>query len=527
MIFLFTSILFACGDDVVEIIDTEGPPLTEEIYQVNLRGFVQDTEGNYLPEATVAVDGLDVESDERGFFTTSNLLSSKVGTVLSAGAVGYLPTYHRVYDHRSLENVTVSASLIRAPSPITVANAGAEIDITSDVGLSIDTGDFPDATSITVWVAADDEAVVDPLIVNDMEVHILTPELIVYFSSDQVLLEGNTLDLAVDNSALDFTSDLMWYYYDPVDLRWIEKSKADLSEGKYILPIDNSGWWSLATSQAAVHGSVQVTQSDGLVLENISILIQMPNSELLRPRTTHTDKFGAIHQYFAQDESIRISANDDAFVADVSEIFTKEDQSVDAMFSSEIYQAIEMQVLDCGLSAFQGAVVVETPSGFTIQDVNEAAIKLLSPVSHDKLDLQFYNVDATYIDDAVLDLTKVVNENVNAVACTDQMTISEDQIVVENFDQCKVRLKPNESFIVGERMSGEKFLVSFSGAGAGSYLGLLYAISIADFDVGKIESDAVVNIEVYDLATNTIAGRVLGRYIGGEEFLIGFIGSIE
>lgn len=512
---------------MVEIIDSQIPPLAEEIYEVNLRGFVHDIEGNFLPEAIVAIGGLDVEPDQIGFFTKTNLLSSKVGTVIRASADGYLPTYHRVYDHRSLESVTVSASLIRAPSSITVANADAEIEITSDVRLSINSGDLPSATAITAWIPDNEEAILDPLIITDMKIEVMRPQLVFYFSSDQALIGDNTLDLVVAESLIDISSDLTWYYYDPIDLRWIEKSEADLSEAKYILPIDNSGWWSLATSRAAVHGSVQVTQSDDIVLENVNIQIEISDSKLLKPRTTHTDKFGAIHQYFAQDESIRISANDDAFVADVSEIFTKEDQSVDAMFSSEIYQAIEMQVLDCGLSAFQGAVVVETPSGFTIQDVNEAAIKLLSPVSHDKLDLQFYNVDATYIDDAVLDLTKVVNENVNAVACTDQMTISADQIVVENFDQCKVRLKPNESFIVGERMSGEKFLVSFSGAGAGSYLGLLYAISIADFDVGKIESDAVVNIEVYDLATNTIAGRVLGRYIGGEEFLIGFIGSIE
>ncbi len=90
---------------------------------------------------------------------------------------------------------------------------------------------------------------------------------------------------------------------------------------------------------------------------------------------------------------------------------------------------------------------------------------------------------------------------------------------------CRVKVRPNETVVIGERSNGDVFLVSFNGKSKGKHNGLFF---FPDTLLDDVHSEVIVNIILYDEIENKVGGFINTEYIStGEELSISFIGNIE
>jgi len=535
LLFILTvTMFFSCGKDVVEIIDTPVPNEPQEIFEVNVIGHSTDVDHNFLENVDLTINGNVINTDLTSFFVENKVLVGKEGSVIKAEKIGYLPVYKRFYHHSSLEDVVTNITMFEAPSTQGISVAGG--DVTSDDGslLTVNNGALSQSSDIIFYSSFDmvDQVDFDPFIVTDESVKILDDQALFFIESTTDLEQNGTVSISFDNNKIENLESLGLYKYNESIQTW-QSVYSDLQEsnGQIVLTLESLGWWAVGSEIETIYGTVQFNQVD----ESSSSISPISDAEVVFSRLEDrnlnehlfTNSKGEISKYFpiAKENTVLIDNGQIEVLLDSGFSIENREQSV--QLEEQVIHQVTAEIFDCDLNRHNGYVTILSGNQYVIKRIDSGDINIYSNTSNENLELRFYDLNEDLLTSRIIATENISGNIVKLVACSPVMLVEYDQSVVQNFDQCKVRVKPIESFIVGEGLDDKLFFIAFKGDTVGQYEGLVYTDELASFTVNDIEKEVQVDIMIYDKISRTIAGVVDGKYKNGEDYKVSFIGNVE
>jgi hypothetical protein len=536
IIALLTIVLFfSCGKDVVEIVDVPIPNEPQEIFEVNILGYSTDSDHNFLPDVDLTINGINLNADTTSFFTMNNIFVGKEGHVIKAEKTGFLPVFKRSYHHRSLEDVVVNISMYDLPQSQEMTPSGGDILSQEGVKLSFSQNAIQQTSEVSFYSTFNPEYKIDfdRFIISDDKVDILADQAMFFVSSTNNLVEEGVVTLLIDSDKLTSIQNLALFKYNEVTLTW-DKFESDIIEENNIVRLDlNSfGWWALGTSMESVYGAVKINQSGGsstgvLPLKNSEVVFTKLD-ETINNEHVFTNGNGEIAKYFPVDAPQSVAINNGEIIVELASKFDTENRHNIIQLEDQFTSQIIAEVYDCNLTKQSGFVALVSGNQYVIKRISNGVVDVFSDLENENIEFRFYDLDETLLTTRNIESDKVVGDPIKFVACDPVLLVESNTAVVQNFDRCKVRVKPIESFIVGESSDDEQFFIAFKGDEIGQYDGLVYYTGESiSFTVADIEKDVKIDIMIYDKISSSIAGFVDGKYKNGEDYKVSFIGNIE
>ena len=511
----------------------EEPVASEEndvAYEVNLIGFTTAEDEVYLADGNVTVDGLEIESDETGLFYAEKVLVGKKGKVLQVRKEGFLPGASRIANHGSLEEVVLNLQLPKAPEAITISTAGGSIEdesgklvVESDATATNADFMFRSFTAGEVNLGNSDQLYIDS------EVEVLLKEASFYVNGSEELTTNAKLsvELKMDQFKMNDITKLSIFYYDDVNLMWVRKDvPIEQSRNRILLEIAEYGWWTIAQTVEAEYGSLEINQLNAQDLKKAGVNLSYGNDKYSGP-TSYTSTSGSISTYFPTGMSLTASLDNGNYESTEPSGITKGVPNVTISFDALVQATFSAKAYACDFSESKGFVAVLNGGQHKIEQLDDGVFQSESFENGEGIRFHFYTEELQYENSSDSDLESILNENNNLFACEDlddNLVVSDGSDLFEDFDQCRIKVRPKETVVIGERADGEVFLVSFEGQKQGVYNGLFYNEKVLE----DVKSDVVVNIVLYDEEAQKVGGYINTEYIStGEELIISFIGNIE
>lgn len=524
-------VLLSCGKDVVIIEEPNLPPDVDEIVEVNLIGFTTDEERFYIPQGDIEMEGQSVSSDETGFFHLEKVLIGKKGKIVKIKKNNYLPSIYRVVNHQDLENIVLNLSMIQSPDlQVMGASGGA---IISDNGvLNVPENTISENTNLTFATFVGDKANSgnsDALLFG-VKTEYLLKEASIYLDGTSPL--GENLKMEVQLDAKDFKtaniSDLSIFQFDNVALTWKEKNlQLNIEGSKISFDIDGYGWWTVAKKVPAQYSKITLQQNDGTKISKAESQISFSEHEQNKT-SFYTSASGSISTYFPKDLSINVSLNNNEFKTVLLSGFTEDLTEASIEFDVVVQVAFEGNVYDCEFEYSDGYVALITQGQHKIKEVKNGSFTGEVFLNDDDVVIQFYNTELEFLRDQASTVEELQSEINNFFSCSDlsdNLSVLNGAELFQDFDVCRVKVRPKETVVIGEKDNGEVFLVSFSGEKEGVYDGLIYFPLITD---EAVQANVKVNIILFDQLNNKLGGFIKTEYISsGDELMISFIGNIE
>jgi hypothetical protein len=532
---IFTiTLFFSCGKDVVNIVDIPAPNEPQEVFEVNILGYSTDNDHNFLEDVDLTINGIIQNTDTTSFFVLDNVFVGKEGNVIKAEKSGFLPIFKRGYHHRSLEDVVVNVTMYDMPLSKEMTSAGGELQSNEGVILAFGENAIQQTSDIIFYSSfnPDNKIDFDPFIISDERVQILDEQAMFYISSSTDEIEGGEVSIIIDSEMVTSTQNLELFKYNEITLSWnVAQSEIIEVNNKLSLEITSQGWWALGTSLETVYGSVKINQPGGsstdiLPLSNSEVVFAKLNETTVSEHL-FTNKNGEIIKYFPVEVPQVIAINNGQSVIVLESEFSTENREEILQLDEQIIHQIFAEIYDCNLSKHSGYVTLVSNNQYVIKRIENGQIDVFSNVEHENLEFRFYDLDETLLTIKNIDPEYIVGTPIQFVACDPVLLVETNAAVVQNFDRCKVRVKPIESFIVGEGSDDNQFFIAFQGDEVGLYDGLVYAGDIPSFGVADIEKDVTIDIMIFDKISSTIAGFVDGKYKNGEDYKVSFIGNVE
>ncbi|MFT4534828.1 MAG: hypothetical protein ACJA1A_001232 [Saprospiraceae bacterium] len=529
------TLFFSCGEDVIGIKDTPIPNEPQEIFEVNVVGYSTDSEHNFLENVDLTINGNLLNTDSTSFFVENKILIGKEGSVIKAQKAGYLPVYKRVYHHRSLEDVVANISMHESPIAQEVSSEGG--DVLSDSGsvLSFDENVFSQSSDVTFYASFDEEnqVDVDPFIVSENEIRMLDDQVLFYLGSSEGISQGGKVSILFSANNVSNIEDLDVYRYDESLLTWtVANNSLKEVDGMIVVDIDSFGWWALGTANETVYATLTVKQRDASFIG----ITSLRNAEIVfskienRNSNEHvfTDNNGDISKYYPIALNQEISINNGVNTEHIDLVFDHGIREQIVQSNVFVLDPISAKVFDCQLNKQSGFVTILKGDQYVIKRIDSGNVEFSVNTNDEILEFRFYDFEEKLLLTRLIETEKLTGESVDFVACEPVLSVETEAVVLQNFDQCKLRVKPIESFIVGESSDNTQFFIAFKGDEVGVYDGLVYyAGETLSFTVADIEKEVKVDIMIYDKISSTTAGFVDGKYKSGEEYKISFIGNIE
>ena len=459
----------------------------------------------------------------------------KEGIVIKTEKVGFLPIFKRVYHHRSLEDVVVNITMNESPASQEMTPTGGELISSDGSVLLFDENALAQASDIAFYSSFDEEKQVDidPFIISEGEVQILSNQALFYVSSSEGLAQDGKVSILFDSEKFSSIEDIEVYKYNGSQLTW-ELDSLELKEvnGKITFDLGSFGWWALGSASETVYGTLKINQPGG----SSTGITPLSDSEVVfskiedRKSNEHlfTDVEGQISKYFPIELQHEVSINSGKITVPIDLGFTDGSRQQVVQLDEQVIHQVSAEVFDCELNKQSGFVSVVSGNQYVIKKIKSGNIDVFTNVENENLEMRFYDDDET-----LLTTRKIKTENINGtpihfVACDPVLLVETGAVVLQNFEQCKLRVKPIESFIVGESTDNTQFFIAFKGDEVGLYDGLVYYTGeTLSFTVADIEKDVKIDIMIYDKISSTIAGFVDGKYKNGEKYKVSFIGNIE
>ncbi|MFT6336878.1 MAG: hypothetical protein ACJATI_003639 [Halioglobus sp.] len=531
IIFLF----FSCGKDVVIIEDVPVPHEPQEVFEVNILGYSTDSDHNFLEDVDLTINGINQNTDTTSFFVLDNIFVGKEGSVIKAEKLGFLPVFKRGYHHRSLEDVVMNITMYNLPMGQEMTSAGGEIQSDEGAILSFSENSVEETSGITFYSSFNQENRIDfdLFIISNDKVQILEDQAMFHIGSTAELITGSEVLISIDIDKIKSTQNLDLYKYNEVTLTWEVVQSGIIEENnKLRIDITSLGWWALGTSLETIYGSVKINQTEGSATE----ILPLSDSEVVFTKLDETtinehlftNENGQITKYFPVKIPQTVAINNGHNIVVLESEFTTENRNNILQLEEQITHQIFAEVYDCNLIKHSGFVALVSDNQYVIKQIENGNIDVFSNVENEKLEFRFYDLYETLLTTKTLDPENIDGIPINFVACDPILSVETDAVVLQNFDQCKLRVKPIESFIVGESSDENQFFIAFKGDEVGQYDGLVYYTGgNLSFTVADIEKDVKIDIMIYDKISSTVAGFVDGKYKNGSKYNVSFIGNIE
>lgn len=528
ILFNLLILLISCGKDVVIIEDPIVPDEGDEIFEVNLIGFTTDENRSFIPNGMITIDGKNVVSDEFGFFHLDKVLIGRKGKVTRFQKDGFLPSYARIVNHQSLEQIVLNLKMIGLPNAVMISESGGIIE-EEDGRLIVDNQDFETSTDIIFKTFAgklSNGGIEDQLYLSSQK-EILLKEASLYVSGSSPLKANAELEVSLDIEVFrnKNISELSVFYFDESELTWKQHNVAPTISGDDVfISINKYGWWTIAEKVPAQYATINLTQLNDVAVNNAEVDLSYG---LYSGSTFYTSNAGSISTYYPADIAITASLNNEQYKADFSNGFNTGINKGIIHFQEEIQTPFEGKVYDCDFTFSNGYVAVLTEGQHKIFATENGVFSGETFRDDTDVTLRFYTDDYIFSNKKDTDVASLQNDNINFFSCgnlDDKLVVTDGLNLFQDFDMCRIKERPNETVVIGERSNSDVFLVSFVGEKEGVYEGLFYYPEILD----DVKSEVMVNIVLYDKVENKVGGFINTEYISsGEELSISFIGNIE
>ncbi len=530
-LFSIIILLTSCGKDVVIVTDEEPPIENDEIFEVNLVGFTTDENRAYLQDVDISLDGKSFNSDESGFFHAEKNLIGRRGRVIQMQKDGYLPSFLRVTNHQSLETIMLNLQLVQAPEKIEIGVSGGNVPnengelFVSSASIS-ETSDFV----FQSFVGNDANIGNQDQLHFGGETEFLLKEASIYVEGSSPLILGSEMEvqLNADNFDVVDVNRLAVFQYDISELRWKQRTmELSQSGNKISFSIDGFGWWTLAEKTEAQYGTLTLSQVNNVEVINAETTFTFGEGDF-GGFTLYSSSAGTISTYFPSDKTITASLNDGQYTSESVMGFSVGTNMAFVKFDDEVQVSFEGRVYACDFTFSDGYVAIISEGQHKIKKIENGTFQGEAFAAINEVLLQFYSDEYELQSSKQSNIENLEGETNNFFSCADlndNLLVSNGTNLLQDFDMCRVKVRPKETVVIGERSNDDVFLVSFGGTHEGVYDGLIYFPEITDNDVGV---EVSVNIVLYDEAENKIGGFIKTAYIStGEELSISFIGSIE
>ena len=529
LITLLTAI--SCGKDVVIIEKPIPQEEKDETFEVNLIGFTSDENRAFVPNSTLNINGQNLISDESGLFHLEKILVGQKGEVIELKKDGYLPSIIRVNNHRSVESVILNLELVDEPQIKTLPPAGGSVS--DEFGeMTIGEGALNSNTDFIFksFVGLDANKGNGDQLFFENQTSFLLKEASFFVQGNLPINPNTTISIKINTDEFN-TSDvtkLTLFHYDNTLKTWEEVNSDLVLNGQEInFSIQEYGWWTIAEKVPAVYANLNLSQLDGTALVSAETAISFENDNY-SSANLYTSKSGSISTYFPIDISITASFNEGLYKAEFTSGFDPNSVEGSINFQEEIQTPFDGLVYACDFTFADGYVAIIEENQHKVVGIENGEFSSEAIISSDDVVLQFYSNEYEFVSKKTSDVEALKNKINSFFSCndlTDNLLVKAGSNLLQDFDQCRVKVRPNETVVIGERTNGEPFLLSFDGAAEGEYEGLIYFPEITDVDV---KSEVMVNIVLYDQIENKLGGFVKTKYISSEEeLIISFIGNIE
>lgn len=514
-----------CSDTVTIVEENPIPTDPDEIFEINLVGYTTDRNRVYISDVSLQMEGVSISSDASGFTHIENQLIGKQGKAIKVVKDGYLPTFKRIYHHRSLQTITANIQLTSAPNSVVVPASGGEI-LSGNIRLEIEGQDLENSTDLVFYSSTGEESIeFDNLITKD-KVQYLQRDALFYMDLEGELTEGKSLEIFIPQAEVNIDG-LFVFKYDEASYTWIKTDHEITNSGTDVkFEIDRKGWWSIGHAIDVVYASLELEQLGNIKIAKSEVFLRSANNKM--KEVLYTDTNGRITKYFPIHTELKASLDEGNLILPIDDQFTSKDQKISSYINQDIIYTIGGEVYSCELSKQQGYVSLKSESQHEIIKLTEGLFNGISLKENGQVELSYYNDEFLLLNTQLLNVDQIQNTNLGYVACNNQMVVQDNSTVLEDFDICRVRVNPNESVVIGESddTGSDVFLISFKGETTGTYSGLFF--STRDGFGSNVNSEVDIEILVYNTATNLIAGKVIAEYKdSGEQFDVSFIGEIE
>ena len=512
------------------IIEEPSPPdETDNLYEINVLGFTTQPNGIVIPDAVVELEGESTFSDLTGLFHLDKKLVGNKGKVIKYTAEEYLPSYHRLYNYGSLESVIVDLSMIHEKNKVTIGPDGGAIT-EQYVSVNIDQGVLMNDSEMTfqfLYGEYSNNGNSDPLFLEN-GVEFLMKEVSLYIMGTSLINTSENINVEIDTEILKSQNvdDLSVFFYDEVDLSWKEKDISLEQIGdKISFSIDTYGWWTIAQKIPAQKGAIKLMEEDNIAVKNSEVLLSFGAGYINRLKY-YTDANGRISGYFPQNTTITLVLNNAKFRETLDDGFSEVDLEKEVVLLDDVQFEFSGRVYTCEFDESNGFVAIISQGQHKIESINNGSFDSESFEEDENVTLHFYSETFDYLSTEEV-ANQSFKEDKGFISCndlSDNMTVSDGSNLMLDFDMCRVKVRPKETVVIGEKIGADAFLVSFEGREEGIWDGLFYFPPLLD----DVKSEVTVNVILFDEEENKVGGYIETEYISsGEELVISFIGNID
>ncbi len=529
-LFLIVAVLISCGKDVVIIEDPVPPSESDELFEVNLIGFSTDENRVYLSDTQIEIDGKITNSDESGLFHLEKVLVGQKGKIIKVEKDGYLPSVFRMSNHQNLEQIVLNLQMWIAPEKKSIGTSGGSIE--DENGALLIPENSTNANSEFLFESfvgkEANNGNMDQLYLST-QTDFLLKEASVYVEGSSPLNPNTQLEVRLEMGQFSSTdiTNLALFHFDETDLIWKQKSTPLSIEGDQLtFAIDRYGWWTVAENVLAQRGTLKLTQVNDIQLKSTEVKLSFDN-DTYQGSVLYTSSSGTITTFFPSNKSITASLSNDQFEGVYSSGFSSGTNTGEINFAEEIQAPYEGKVYACDFTFSEGYVAILSDGQHKIAEIGDGQFSGEGFVNDNDVKLHFYSDNFDFSNSRISNIESLLSENNSFFSCSnldDNLVVTDGENLFQDFDNCRVKVRPKETFVIGESSDGDVFLVSFEGKKKGVYDGLFYH----DVILNDVKSEVVINIILYDEVDNKLGGFIKTEYIStGEELSISFIGNIE
>ncbi len=553
---LFSLVLLvfqSCRKDDVSMTTTiEDDPLVENKYVVNVHGQVFDQDNQYLTDAKISYDGIEIFTDEYGLFTLEDVKVGQLrGTFLAVTHEDYHDSGVRIYANTKVDQNVKVIMIKKELDGLVSSGQGGEINFENGGKIIFQPNSFqldgnPYHGDVNVYVYYLDPSLPDFLLrspgdlsaVNDDDeitnlrsFGMISVELIGENGEELNIIEGHMAEIHVpvpNDLISEASNEIPLWHFDETLNRWVEEGSATLQGDTYVGNVSHFSWWNCDIPYEYITLCLTLYQQRSTTpLQNTLVNLISQNWGI---GTGITDANGTICGFVPVGEVMEVQIIDycgNATIVGTVGPFTEDTNETIVVDLQQIeFFSVSGTVQNCDMNEnVEGAYVLANSGNlnvFAVTDQNG-----------------FYTLEGVFCGNTSLDLV-AIDYSSGLTASTEIPSIEADNYDVDfnlcdlstnlvvtvgstgfyGYSDCWIRVKPNETIIKGtnnnENSSGP--IIGFEGNDTGTYPANIIGPDAILSDVSNfsIEISEFGDIGEYVIGSFSGTDIVTGEAISGS-----------
>lgn len=477
ILFIAITVLSSCRKDSFTTEIEMNPPTPETNIETAFSGFVTDSSGEPIVDATVKILNQTTITNELGFFELTGLVNAKFA-VLSIQKYGYFDQYKTITPSKTAINRIRVQLIERTSSGSFAATAGGTIAIGMESSVTFQANSIVDENGniysgqvdvYTFFIDPTDNHIEEIMPGNLMAINAEEEiNILQSFGMVNVELEGQsgqklninkaaTLEVAVPTAlANDAPASIPLWYFNETNGLWVEEGSANLENGKYIGDVNHFTFWNCDVPYPLTFVNGQIFDARGVSLSRVRITDLSTGASF----TEWTDSEGFFSGGVPQGvnlllEVLGFCGNEVLFSAEIGP-FTEEtaDLGIFQIINNARLAVISGTFLNCDQAPVtNGRVFFKLPSqGFTQQtstDVSGNFSALVPVCEGEVLEIRGLDLMTDLVSQPLSVLPTGASQNIGSLELCTDVSASLGSVLLnfdgqeKTFDNCVVTVTDN------------------------------------------------------------------------------------